>query len=302
MVRIAIDDVSLEVTNLDKVFYPATGFTKGDMLRYYEAISPVMLPHLAGRPVTVVRYPNGVAGRFFFEKRCPAKHPEWVSTAVVPSRRHGTIGFCTIGNPQSLLWMANRAAIEYHTYLFRNDTAGRPTMLVFDLDPGAPATLLDCLAIGTVLRDLLAGLGLRCFPKTSGGKGLHLGIPVAGATFTQTKAFAKGVAELLARAEPQRITSIMAKAERRGRVFIDWSQNDHGKTTACAYTLRARERPTVSTPVTWDEVERAHRRGKPDLLRFEADDVVRRVRELGDLYAPTLALAQRLPSISSVAR
>lgn len=302
MVRIAINDVSLDLTNLDKVLYPATGFTKGEVLRYYEAISPVMLPHLAKRPVTVIRYPNGVDDKFFYEKRCPLTRPTWVSTAVVPSKRHGTIGFCTIGNPQSLLWMANRAAIEYHPYLFRTDTDDQPTMLVFDLDPGAPATLPDCLAIGTVLRDLLAELGLKSFPKTSGGKGLHLGIPLAGATFAQTKAFAKGIADLLAREEPERITSIMAKAKRRGRVFIDWSQNDHGKTTACAYTLRAREHPTVSTPVTWDEVERARRRGKPDLLRFEPNDVLQRVRELGDLYAPTLTLAQKLPAISAVAR
>jgi bifunctional non-homologous end joining protein LigD len=300
MVRIAVNDETLDVTNLDKVLYPSTGFTKGDMLRYYEAINPVMLPHLAERPVTVIRYPNGVDDKFFFEKRAPAKRPSWLETVTVSSKRHGTIEFPTIDNPQSLVWMANRAAIEYHTYLFRRDSNDQPTMLVFDLDPGAPASLLDCLDIGLVLRDMLAHLGLKAFAKTSGGKGLHLGVPLVGAPFDQTKAFAKSVADLLAREEPKRVTSIMAKSERPGRVFIDWSQNDHGKTTACAYTLRAREHPTVSTPVTWEEVERARRRKKPEALRFEADDVLKRVNDVGDLFAATLTLKQRLPRISRV--
>ncbi|HEX3134570.1 MAG TPA: non-homologous end-joining DNA ligase [Planctomycetota bacterium] len=301
MARIAVNDEALDVTNLDKVLFPASGFTKGEHLRYYEDISPVMLPHLARRPVTVIRYPNGIQGKFFFEKRCPAKRPDWVASTSVTSTRHGRIDYCTIDNPQTLVWMANRAAIEYHTALFRADHEDEPTMLVFDLDPGAPATLLQCLDIGVVLRDLLAQLGLKAFAKTSGGKGLHLGIPLRGARFAEVKAFAKSVADLLAREEPKRVTSVMTKAERTSRVFIDWSQNDHGKTTACAYTLRARERPLVSAPLSWDEIERARRRKKPDALLVDPEQMRRRVQEVGDLFAPVLSLRQRLPKLKTVA-
>lgn len=300
MVQVAVDGNAVDVSNLDKVLYPATGFTKGDMIRYYEAISPVMLPHLAGRPVTVKRYPDGVDGLFFYEKRCPAKRPPWVGTATVASERHGSITFCVIDNAPSLVWMANRAAIEFHAYLYRKAHENRPTMLVFDLDPGAPADLQDCLEIGIVLRDLLAHLGLKSFAKTSGGKGLHLGVPLTGASFAQVKTFAHGLADMIAHEEPKRVTSVMAKAQRPGKVFIDWSQNDHGKTTACAYTLRARRQPTVSTPVSWEEVERARRRRKPGALIFTADDVVRRVKELGDLFAPTLTLRQKLPPVKAL--
>lgn len=298
MVQVAIAGETVELSNLDKVLYPETGFTKGDMIGYYEAISPIMLPHLAHRPVTVKRYPNGVTGLFFYEKRCPAKRPSWVATATVTSERHGSLTFCVIDTAASLVWMANRAAIEFHTYLHRQTQENRPTMLVFDLDPGEPATLHDCLEIGVILRDLLAQLGLKSWAKTSGGKGLHLGVPITGASFAEAKTFAHGLADLLARKHPKRVTSVMAKIERRGKVFIDWSQNDHGKTTACAYTLRARERPSVSTPVSWEEVERACRRRKASTLEFMADDVVHRVKELGDLFAPTLTLRQQLPSLT----
>jgi bifunctional non-homologous end joining protein LigD len=299
MVQVAIAGEPVEVTNLAKVLYPGCGFTKGDLLHYYEAIAPVMLPHLAGRPVTVKRYPDGVDGLSFYEKRAPAKRPRWLQTMRVSSKRHGVIEFPVIGNAPSLVWMANRAAIEFHTYLFRAGDEDRPTMLVFDLDPGAPATLADCLDIGIVLRDLLAELGLRSFAKTSGGKGLHLGIPLRGARFAEVKAFAREVAALLAREHPQRVTSSMAKSARGGRVFIDWSQNDHGKTTACAYTLRARARPTVSAPVSWEEVERARRRKRPESLVFTADAVLRRVAQDGDLFAETLTLRQRLPRLAA---
>jgi bifunctional non-homologous end joining protein LigD len=299
MVRVVVNREPLEVTNLDKVLYPSCGFRKGDVLSYYQAISPVMLPHLARRPVTVKRYPDGVGQEFFYEKRCPAKRPPWMATATATSDRHGSIEFCTIDNAQSLVWMANRAAIEYHTYLYRAEAEDQPTMMVFDLDPGAPATLLDCLEVGAMVRGLLAQLGLESFAKTSGGKGLHLGVPLRGARFAEVKGFARSVADLLAREEPQRVTSTMSKAQRPGRVFIDWSQNDHGKTTACAYTLRALERPLVSTPVTWEEIERARRRKKADLLRFEAAQVLRRVADIGDPFAATLTLRQRLPRLKS---
>ena len=297
MTTITVGRTTLPVTNLDKVLYPATGFTKGDVLAYYQAISPVMLPHLARRPVTMKRYPDGVDGLSFYEKRCPSKRPAWVRDATVASTSHGELTFCTVDNVQTLLWMANRAALEYHTYLYRDGHEDEPTMLVFDLDPGEPATLLDCLELGLVLRDLLRDVGLESFPKTSGGKGLHLGVPLRGATFAQTKTLARAIAELLAREHPQRVTSRMAKSERRGRVLVDWSQNDHGKTTACAYTLRARARPTVSAPVGWDEVAEAKRKRKPERLVFETPQVLARVEELGDLFAPTLSLRQRLPAL-----
>jgi bifunctional non-homologous end joining protein LigD len=287
------------LTNLDKVFYPGAAFTKGDMLRYYQSVSAVMLPHLAKRPVTVIRYPDGVEGMFFFEKRCPEKRPPYMKTATVTSDRHGSIEFCEVGNLPSLLWLANRAAIEFHTYLFRSAREDAPTMMVFDLDPGAPATMADCIEIALIIRGLLRELDLECFAKTSGGKGLHLGVPVQAATFAATKAFARGIAATLERREPLRVTASMSKAARPGRVFIDWSQNDHGKTTACAYTLRARSAPTVSTPVTWEELELALRRKRAAALAFTADAVLARVASLGDLFAPTLTVRQRLPSMKS---
>ena len=289
----ARDQVPL--TNLDKMFYPEARFTKGDLVDYYDRISPVMVPHLASHPVTVIRYPDGVDGLSFFEKRAPAKRPPWLKTMRASSERFGAIEFPVIDSRQALVWMANRAAIEFHTYLFRQRAEQRPLMLVFDLDPGAPATLRECLDIGIVIRDLLHDLGLQTFAKTSGGKGLHLVVPVQGASFDDTKHFARQVAELLARQEPRRVTSAMAKAQRSGRVFIDWSQNDHGKTTACAYTLRARTRPTVSTPLAWEEIERARRRFTLERLVFDAHHVLRRVDEMGDLFAPVLTTRQRLP-------
>lgn len=295
MTTISAGRVTLPVTNLDKVFYPANGFTKGDVLAYYEAIAPLMLPHLAKRPVTVKRYPDGVDGLFFYEKRCPDPHPPWVHQATVASDTHGSITFCVIDNLATLLWQANRAALEFHTYLYRDRHEDQPTMLVFDLDPGPPATLLDCLDIAQLVRAVIEDQGLKVFAKTSGGKGLHLGVPLQGATFLQVKTFAHTLADLLAREEPRRVVSRMAKVERTGRVLIDWSQNDHGKTTVCAYSLRAGVEPTASTPVTWEEIAQAQRKRRPELLRFHATEVVKRVAEVGDLFAPTLTLRQKLP-------
>ena len=295
MPTITTGRTTLTVGNTDKMFYPACGFTKGDVLAYYQAISTVMLPHLAKRPVTVKRYPDGVEGLSFYEKRCPEKRPAFVHAATVASSEHGSLTFCVVDNAATLLWLANRAALEFHTYLYRQGHEDEPTMLVFDLDPGPPATMLDCLDIAMVMRGLLHDLGLTAFAKSSGGKGLHLGVPLRGATFAQVKTFAHGVAELLAREEPQRVTSRMAKAGRHGRVLIDWSQNDHGKTTACAYTLRAGPRPTVSAPLTWEEIAQACRKRHSEHLSFEAPRMVERVAELGDLFAPTLTLRQKLP-------
>lgn len=284
-------------TNLAKVLYPRAGFTKGDVIDYYRRVAPAMLPHLAGRPISMKRLPDGVSGETFFEKRCPVGRPAWVHARSVRSTRFGSIDYCTVENVESLLWLANRAALELHAYLYRADAEDVPTMLVFDLDPGAPATLLDCLDIGVELRDLLSGLGLRCYAKTSGGKGLHVAVPLnrPDATFARTKSFAEAVARLLASYHPERVTATMARSERPGRVFIDWSQNDHGKTTVCAYSLRARELPTVSTPVDWSEIDAARRRRSADRLVFTADQALERVAKLGDLFAPVLDQRQELP-------
>jgi bifunctional non-homologous end joining protein LigD len=284
------------VTRPDKVLFPAAGFTKADMIGYYRRISPVMLPHLAHRPVTLVRYPDGVDGSSFFQKRCPAGHPPFLRTAAVPSSRHGTITVCMVENLPSLLWLANRAAIEFHSCLYRLPRQDAPTMMILDLDPGPPATMRTGIEVALRLRALLAQLDLQAFPKTSGGKGLHLMVPIQGATFEQTKSCARDMAHAMATHDPQRVTATMARSQRSGRVFIDWSQNDHGKTTACAYTLRARSTPTVSTPVSWAELEGALASGAGGTLAFSPEDVLARAASLGDPAAPALTVKQRLPA------
>ncbi len=282
------------VTNTDKTFYPAASFTKGDVLAYYRDIAPFMLPHLAGRPVTVKRYPDGVESPFFYEKRCPAAHPDFVKTTQVSSAHYGAMTFCEVNNLRTLLWLANRAAIEFHPYLFQGREEQLPTMMVFDLDPGEPAGIQECLRIAIIVRDLLADLDLVSCIKTSGGKGLHIGVPLHRTTFTQSKHFAPAVATSRVRRFPELVTDRMAKDGRHGRVFIDWSQNDHGKTTACAYTLRAQGTPTVSTPLTWDEVIAAQRSRRP-ALSFTAPQVLQRMAKLADPFAPILTVQQRLP-------
>jgi bifunctional non-homologous end joining protein LigD len=294
-----IDGRTVSLSNPHKVLYPAAGFTKGQVVSYYARVADVLLPHLAGRPVTRKRYPDGVDGAFFFEKNCPTYRPAWVATTKVPSTRgkRDSVNYCLVGDRPTLVWLANLAALEFHTLLARAGDLGRPTTVVFDLDPGPPADLLDCITVGLRLRDLLADFGLKCFAKTSGGKGLHLYVPlnVPGVTFDQTKAFAHAVARALEKDDPGRVISNMKRDLRGGKVFVDWSQNDDHKTTCCAYSLRARPRPTVSTPVTWDELERARRMKRAAALTFEADAVLKRVEKLGDLFEPVLTLKQRLP-------
>jgi bifunctional non-homologous end joining protein LigD len=279
------------------VFWPKTGFTKGQAIDYYARIADAMLPHLQGRPLTLRRFPNGVDDKSFFEKRCPGHRPDWVKTAAIWSgRNEGDIDYCLCNEKATLIWMAQLAAIELHPSLSLAEEIERPTVLAFDLDPGAPADILDCCRVALRLREMFAGLELGCFPKTSGSKGLQVYVPLNGkVTYEQTKPFAQAVARALERAEPKRVVSRMAKNLRKGKVFVDWSQNDQHKTTVAVYSLRAREHPTASTPVAWEEVEGALEREDPDSLSFGAPEVVERVSEHGDLFAPVLELHQELP-------
>jgi bifunctional non-homologous end joining protein LigD len=296
---VTVEDRELELSNLDKVLYPQTGFTKGELIDWYARIGEVLLPHLRGRPLTLKRYPNGVEGKHFYEKRCPGHRPEWVSTASIWSDSHkGDVDYCVVEDLPTLVWLANLADIELHTSLSRCEDMERPTALVFDLDPGAPADVLDCAQVAVWLRGMFEQLGLECYPKTSGSKGMQLYVPLnSDVTYEQTKPFAKAVAETLERKFSDRVVSQMSKAKRPGKVLIDWSQNDRHKTTVCVYSLRAKERPTVSTPLEWGEVEAALAAGEAGALVFDHAAVLERVAAKGDLFAPLLSEEQRLPPI-----
>jgi bifunctional non-homologous end joining protein LigD len=287
---------ALKLSNLDKVLYPKTGFTKGELIAYYETVAPVMLRHLAGRPLTVTRWPDGVHAKSFFQKQAPAHRPEWVRTATVASATK-PIDYTLADDLPTLVWLANLAAIELHVPLARADAIERPTALVFDLDPGAPATIVECCHVALQLQGMFEHLGLESYAKTSGSKGLQVYVPLnsAAATYERTKPFAKAVAELLEGAEPELVVSRMTKARRTGKVLIDWSQNDARKTTVCVYSLRATERPTASTPLAWDEVRAGRDSADPASLAFEACQVLEHVAERGDLFAPVLSLVQELP-------
>jgi bifunctional non-homologous end joining protein LigD len=293
-----IGNKQIRVSNLQKVLYPSAGFTKQDVIDYYLGVSDVILKHLKGRTVTLKRYPNGSEDMFFYEKNCPIHRPQFVTTANVPSaNRTGGINYCLIDSKASLAWLAQIASLEIHTSLAKAPAVEKPTMMVFDLDPGPPADIIDCIHIALRMRDVLKRLGLESFAKTSGSKGLHFYVPLnrPGITFDQTKSFARAVAELFEREDPERVVSSMKKSLRTNKVFIDWSQNDEHKTTVCPYSLRARSRPTVSTPVTWKELEQAFAARDPSMLVFEARDVLARVKKRGDLFAPVLTLKQKLP-------
>jgi bifunctional non-homologous end joining protein LigD len=292
-----VDGRELKLSNLDKVLYPKTGFTKGDLIAYYAAIAPVLLGHLAERPLTVTRWPDGVQAKSFFQKQAPAHRPEWVRTATVASASK-PIDYTLANDLPTLVWLANLAAIELHVPLARAQEMDRPTALVFDLDPGAPASIVECCQVGLQLHGMFENLGLQSFAKTSGSKGLQVYVPLnsPGVTYERTKPFTKAVAETLEAAEPDLVVSRMTKARRTGKVLIDWSQNDAKKTTVCAYSLRATERPSASTPVEWDEVRAARDSGDPASLVFEASQVLERVVERGDLFAPVLSLIQELPA------
>jgi bifunctional non-homologous end joining protein LigD len=299
--QVKVDGRELTLTNLDKALYPQAGFTKGQMVDYYARVAPALIPHLAGRAVTLRRFPEGVddLDAAFFEKRCPKHRPKWVRTARVEAGpRAGKIDFCVCDSLPTLIWMAQLAAIELHPSLSRSRAPKRPTVLAFDLDPGPPADILDCCRVGLRLREMFDHFDIECFPKTSGSKGLQVYVPLNGRTsYEVTKPFAKAIAQLLEKQTPDRVVSKMKKAERKGKVFVDWSQNHQRKTTIAVYSLRARERPTVSTPLGWEEVEAALAADDADSLVFEAGEVVDRLDRKGDLFAPVLELEQTLPAL-----
>jgi bifunctional non-homologous end joining protein LigD len=299
--QVEVDGRELKLTNLDKVLYPEAGFTKGEVVDYYAKVAPAIVPHLTGRAVTLRRFPEGVddLDAAFFEKRCPKHRPKWVKTARVEAGPHaGKIDFCVCDSLPTLIWMAQLAAIELHPSLSLSRAPKRPTVLAFDLDPGPPADIVECCRVGLRLRDLFGHFDVECFPKTSGSKGLQIYVPLnRKASYEQTKPFAKAIAQLLEKQTPDKVVSKMKKAEREGKVFVDWSQNHQRKTTIAVYSLRARERPTASTPVTWDEVERAAEHDDSASLVFEAGEVLERIEQHGDLFAPVLELEQELPEL-----
>jgi len=295
--ELIVEGKKLAVSNLNKVLYPKVGFTKGQVIDYYIRIAPVLLPHLQDRPLTMKRYPNGVEGEFFYEKNCPSHRPKWVKTAKVWSEGNNrTMDYCLANDLPTLVWAANLADLELHTSLARKKDVARPTMMVFDLDPGAPADIVQCCQVGLWLRELLGQMKLRSFAKTSGSKGLQVYVPLnTPVTFDQTKDLSRVLAERLAREHVDLVVSKMAKALRKGKVFVDWSQNDEHKTTICVYSLRAKEEPTVSTPVTWDEVANCLKKKNARLLKFVSDKTLARVEKMGDLFAPVEKLKQKLP-------
>ena len=290
---VEIGERRLSVTNLDKVLYPLVGFTKAQVIEYYVRIAPVMLDHIGDRGITLRRWPNGVNEQSFFEKRCPSHRPDWLGTCGGPGDSGGSIDYCRISEVAALAWTANMAALEIHAPMARCGDIESPTMVVFDLDPGAPATITECCQVALDVHDVLDHLGLAVFAKTSGSKGMQLYVPLnTPCTHEDASAFALAVGQLLEKQFPQRVVVTMAKAARPNKVFVDWSQNSRHKTTIAPYSMRAMERPTVSTPIDWDEVA-AGADGEP--LIFEAADVLERVDELGDLFAETVTLEQELP-------
>jgi bifunctional non-homologous end joining protein LigD len=290
-VEVEVEGRRLSLSNLDKVMYPAVGFTKGQLIDYYTRVAPVLLPHLRDRPLTLKRYPNGVEGQYFYEKRCPSHAPDWVR-----SEEASGINFCVCDDLPTLVWLANLADLELHPSLSLVDDILRPTVMAFDLDPGPPAGLAECCEVALILREALGHVGLECFAKTSGSKGIQVYAPLNVDEVDYdggTKPLSRALARHLEGEHPKLIVSSQKKELRRGKVLIDWSQNDEHKTTVCAYSLRARERPTVSTPLDWAEVEA----GDPDALVFEADDLLARVEERGDLFTPVVELKQPFPAL-----
>ncbi len=299
---VEVEGRQLKLSNLEKVLYPSVGFSKGQVVDYYVRIAPVLLPHLRGRPLTMKRYPEGVGGFFFYEKNCPAHRPDWVKTARIWSDGNNRwMDYCMVQDLATLVWAANLADIELHTSLSLGKDILRPTMIVFDLDPGAPADIVLCCQVGLWVKKLFDHFGLQSFAKTSGSKGLQIYIPLNTAvTYDHSKAFAHEVARMLERLHPDKIVSDMKKSLRTGKVLVDWSQNDDHKTTICVYSLRAKDRPTVSTPVTWKEVEQCLKKGDPGILVFDSEQVLKRTAKSVDLFEPVLKLKQKLPPLAAL--
>jgi bifunctional non-homologous end joining protein LigD len=296
-----VNGTKVDVTNLEKIFYPKARFTKGNVIDYYVRISSVLLPHLKDRPITLKRYPDGVEGFFFYEKKCPDHRPKWIKTTKVAKSEGGQINYCVINDLPSLVWAANLADLELHTFLHKAPSIRRPTAIAFDLDPGPPADIVLCCKVGLWLKGLFDALQLDSFAKTSGSKGLQVYVPINSAvTYEKTKTFSHAIAELLESQSPETVVSKMQKSLRAGKVLVDWSQNDDHKTTVNVYSLRAKDYPTVSTPVTWEEVDAVVRSKKATALRFESKEVLNRVEKMGDLFAPVLSLKQKLPSDSRI--
>jgi bifunctional non-homologous end joining protein LigD len=299
-VTVEVDGRQLTLSNLDKVLYPETGFTKGEVLDYYSRIAPVLLPHVQNRPLTFKRYPDGVEGKFFFEKNAPSHAPDWVRRVTLPSpgstKNRDTISYAVMCDLPTLVWAANLATLELHVPMWTVTARGKPQhpdLLVFDLDPGPPATIVECCAVAALVRDVLDEDGLTAYPKTSGSKGLQLYVPLdRKRPWEDVHAYARSLAQQLEREHPELVVWNMKKELRTGKVLVDWSQNNAAKTTIAVYSLRARPAPTVSTPVTWDEVDACAR---PEDLRFTSTDVLSRVEEHGDLFAAILDGGQTLP-------
>src|SRR5882672_8127833 len=299
---VEVEGRKLKLTNLDKILYPAAGFTKGQVIDYYVRIAPALLPHLAGRPLTMKRYPEGVDHEYFFEKNAPKHRPDWVKTAPIWSEgNQRTVNYILANDLATLVWIANLASLELHPSLSLASKIEQPTMIVFDLDPGPPANIVQCAQVALWVRGIFDHFGLQSFAKTSGSKGMQLYIPLnTKTTYEETKPFAHAIARLLEQEHPELVVSDMKKSIRANKVFVDWSQNDRHKTTIAVYSLRARERPTVSTPITWDEVEQTLKKKDAQRLVFEATDVLKRVEKMGDLFEPLLKLKQKLPQLAGL--
>jgi bifunctional non-homologous end joining protein LigD len=299
---IDVDGRRLTLTNLDKVLYPVAKFSKGQVIDYYARIAPVLLPHFRGRALTLKRYPEGVDHEYFYEKNAPSHRPDWVKTTPVWSEGNNrTVNYVMLDDLPTLIWVANLASIELHPSLSLAKDIECPTTMVFDLDPGPPANIVQCAQVGVWLREIFDHFGLQCFPKTSGSKGMQIYVPLHTPTsYDATKPFAHALARLLEQEHPELVVSDMKKQLRVGKVLVDWSQNDRHKTTIGVYSLRAREHPTVSTPVKWEEVERALKKKDAASLVFEAGDVLERVKKMGDLFEPVLTLKQKLPKLAGL--
>jgi bifunctional non-homologous end joining protein LigD len=300
-VTVTVEDRTLTLSNLHKVLYPSTGFTKGEVIDYYTRIAPVLLPHIESRPLTLKRYPDGVDGKSFFEKNAPSHAPDWVRKVRLPTpgstKDRETIDFVVVEELPTVVWAANLAALELHVPMWRVGPRGKvhnPDLLVFDLDPGPPATIVECCEVALLLRERLQTDGLSAYPKTSGSKGMQLYVPLDATTpWEDVSAYAKQLARELTESRQDLVVWQMKKDLRGGKVLVDWSQNNSAKTTVAVYSLRARETPTASTPIGWEEVEGCRR---PDDLRFTAPEVLDRVTHLGDLFAPVLKGSGTIPA------